>query len=246
MGSVTSVLSSTGEVLERRSYDAFGQVTYMLPDGTPVATSPTGLKVGFHGQLLDQFTGMYQMGYRWYSPVLGRWASRDPVGLAGGSNPYVMAGNSPATATDVYGLWQVTISGGDGFGGYLSLGYNSGQFNLSVRVGAGVGISGGYTSKDLGGQPEGLKGVFPSLAASGGTGLLGAAVEVSMVIPDGPNVAISAGPLNNRLSVAAGIDLTGKRDRCFYADIDPVSISNNGFSAFAGIGFTFVSKQDGD
>jgi len=107
MGSVTSVLSSTGEVLERRTYDAFGQLTCMLPDGTPVATSPTGLKVGFHGQLLDQFTGMYQMGYRWYSPVLGRWVSRDPIGFAGGLNHFVAGGNHLIVNNDVFGLdWQ--------------------------------------------------------------------------------------------------------------------------------------------
>ncbi|MFN7341688.1 MAG: RHS repeat-associated core domain-containing protein [Opitutia bacterium] len=103
MGSVTSVLSSTGEVLERRSYHAFGQMTCMLPDGTPVATSPTGLKVGFHGQLMDQLTGMYQMGYRWYSPVLGRWASRDPIGLEGGVNVYRAFRNDSTGWKDPWG-----------------------------------------------------------------------------------------------------------------------------------------------
>ena len=107
MGSVTSVLSSTGEVLERRSYDAFGQMTCMLPDGTPVATSPTGLKVGFHGQLIDELTGMYQMGYRWYSPVLGRWVSRDPIGLEGGINCTVFADNAPNHYIDTFGMGAV-------------------------------------------------------------------------------------------------------------------------------------------
>jgi RHS repeat-associated protein len=109
MGSVTSVLSSTGEVLERRSYDAFGQMTCMLPDGTPVATSPTGLKVGFHGQLMDQLTGMYQMGYRWYSPVLGRWVSRDPIGLEGGGNLAGFSENEPNSMGDTFGTIAVDI-----------------------------------------------------------------------------------------------------------------------------------------
>jgi RHS repeat-associated protein len=109
MGSVTSVLSSTGEVLERRSYDAFGQMTCMLPDGTPVATSPTGLKVGFHGQLMDQLTGMYQMGYRWYSPVLGRWVSREPFGLEGGGNLAGFSENEPNSMGDTFGTIAVDI-----------------------------------------------------------------------------------------------------------------------------------------
>jgi RHS repeat-associated protein len=113
MGSVTSVLSSTGEVLERRSYDAFGQMTCTLPDGTPVATSPTGLKVGFHGQLIDELTGMYQMGYRWYSPVLGRWVSRDPIGLEGGVNVYGAFDNNPITRTDPWGK-EVYVFTNDG------------------------------------------------------------------------------------------------------------------------------------
>ena len=53
----------------------------MLPDGTPVAISPTGVDVGFQGQVRDEVTGLSQMGYRWYNPVLGRWLSRDPIGL---------------------------------------------------------------------------------------------------------------------------------------------------------------------
>jgi RHS repeat-associated protein len=110
MGSVMSVLSSTGEVLERRSYDAFGKMTCMLPDGTPVATSPTGLKVGFHGQLLDQLTGMYQMGYRWYLPVLGRWVSRDPIGFEGGVNLYNAFGNAPLDMLDPWGQAGVELT----------------------------------------------------------------------------------------------------------------------------------------
>lgn len=107
MGSVMAVLDEAGNVLERRSYDAFGEATYMLPDGTVVANSPTGVDIGFQGQLMDELTGMYQMGYRWYSPVLGRWVSRDPIGLEGGVNPMAFVGNAPVNFEDVYGLEPV-------------------------------------------------------------------------------------------------------------------------------------------
>lgn len=110
MGSVMAVLDETGNVLERRSYDAFGEATYMLPDGTVVPDSPTGVDIGFQGQLMDKLTGMYQMGYRWYSPVLGRWVSRDPIGLEGGINVAAFVGNCPIILSDSYGLLTAKLS----------------------------------------------------------------------------------------------------------------------------------------
>jgi RHS repeat-associated protein len=106
MGNVTAIVDEDGNVLERRNYDAFGEMSCMLPDGTPVATSPTGVDVGFHGQVREEATGLYQMGYRWYSPTLGRWLSRDPVALWGGPNLFTMAGNCPVTRGDAYGLYE--------------------------------------------------------------------------------------------------------------------------------------------
>ncbi len=103
MNSVTAILDEDGNVLERRSYDAFGDVTYMSPDGTPVAESLTGLDVGFQGQVRDEVTGLYQMGYRWYNPCMGRWLSRDPIGLVGGGNLQGAFGNAASMNEDTYG-----------------------------------------------------------------------------------------------------------------------------------------------
>ncbi len=104
MNSVTAILDEDGNVLERRSYDAFGEMTCMTPGGTPVAESPTGLDVGFQGQIRDEVTGLYQMGYRWYNPVLGRWQSRDPIGLSGGVNDVCFCANNPFSMFDIVGL----------------------------------------------------------------------------------------------------------------------------------------------
>ena len=104
MGSVTAILDEDGNVLERRTYDAFGEMTCMEPDGTPVTESPTGVDVAFHGQIRDDVTSLYQMGYRWYSPVLGRWISRDPIGLNGGVNLQSFVANTPISESDPSGL----------------------------------------------------------------------------------------------------------------------------------------------
>jgi RHS repeat-associated protein len=103
MGSVTAILDEDGNTLERRSYEAFGEVTCMLPDGSPVEISPTGVDVGFQGQIRDDVTGLYQMGYRWYATLLGRWLSRDPIGLAGGGNLQGAFGNAASMNVDTYG-----------------------------------------------------------------------------------------------------------------------------------------------
>jgi RHS repeat-associated protein len=103
MGSATAILDEDGNILERRSYEAFGEMTCMQPDGSPVEISPTGVDVGFQGQVRDEVTGLYQMGYRWYNPVLGRWLSRDPIGLAGGGNLQGAFGNAASINVDTYG-----------------------------------------------------------------------------------------------------------------------------------------------
>ena len=104
MGSATAILDEDGNVLERRSYEAFGEMACMQPDGSPVEISPTGVDVGFQGQICDDVTGLYQMGYRWYNPALGRWLSRDPIGLEGGVNEVTFVGNTPTFHSDVSGL----------------------------------------------------------------------------------------------------------------------------------------------
>ena len=104
MGSVTAILDDEGNVLERRSYDAFGEMTCMTPDGTPIAESPIGMNVGFQGQVRDEATGLYPMGFRCLNPNLGRWISRDPIGLYGGENDAAFVHNRPTNLSDNQGL----------------------------------------------------------------------------------------------------------------------------------------------
>jgi RHS repeat-associated protein len=44
--------------------------------------------------------GLYHVRARWYDPELERFISEDPIGLAGGINPYVFAGNDPVNRRD--------------------------------------------------------------------------------------------------------------------------------------------------
>lgn len=48
-----------------------------------------------------------EYGYRDYTPGMGRWLCIDPIGIAGGLNPYVLCGNEPLQRIDYDGLlWE--------------------------------------------------------------------------------------------------------------------------------------------
>jgi RHS repeat-associated protein len=53
---------------------------------------------------LDWETGWAYYGFRFYCPVTGRWASRDPIGEAGGVNLQGFCGNNPVNLVDPLGL----------------------------------------------------------------------------------------------------------------------------------------------
>jgi RHS repeat-associated protein len=48
--------------------------------------------------------GLYYLRSRWYDTQSGRFLSEDPVGLAGGINPYLFAGDDPINGADPTGL----------------------------------------------------------------------------------------------------------------------------------------------
>lgn len=55
------------------------------------------------GQYLDDETGLHYNDRRYYDPDTGRYLSRDPLGLAGGTNLYAYAGHAPTTRMDPTG-----------------------------------------------------------------------------------------------------------------------------------------------
>ena len=51
-------------------------------------------------------------GFRYYSPAIGRWTTRDPLGEAGGLNLYAFVGNNPVNWVDPWGLQVQTYQVG--------------------------------------------------------------------------------------------------------------------------------------
>jgi len=76
--SVAAMTNSTGAVVERYRYDAYGKRTVTNAAGATIAASTIGQQRGFTGKYLDAETGLYDFEARMYSPTLGRFISRDP------------------------------------------------------------------------------------------------------------------------------------------------------------------------
>ena len=80
--SIRVVTNENGDVVLRREFDAWGGELAGSFDNVP-----GGFNYGFVGALgvrYDAATGLHYMRARWYDSELGRFISRDPIGLMGG------------------------------------------------------------------------------------------------------------------------------------------------------------------
>jgi RHS repeat-associated protein len=98
-GSVLGLIGTTGQVTARYEYGPFGELLRMSGDAL-AADNPWR----WGTKRVDPTTDLVHYEYRVYSPRLGRWLSRDPIGEAGGRNLYAFAGNDPVNSQDVLGL----------------------------------------------------------------------------------------------------------------------------------------------
>lgn len=100
---------------------------------------------------------------------------------------------------DPRGLWQFTLSGGDGFGGSLTFGYNSGQWNFGLWGGLGEGFSWELNPRDSGCHETGFS---PSLNI-GADVRLGYAQGGSL----GGKLSYGGGGLSLDADISAGLGL---------------------------------------
>ncbi len=121
LGSVVGLADSTGVLVERYTYDPYGRTLVETSDGQggwtanlcggSAGASPSLCYSAFGnpwlwtGQRYDAGTGLYSFLFRAYSPSLGRWLQRDPIGYAGGSiNLHEYVAGMPLYWVDPLGL----------------------------------------------------------------------------------------------------------------------------------------------
>ncbi|WP_162006841.1 RHS repeat-associated core domain-containing protein [Roseimaritima sediminicola] len=99
--SVTALTDTTGAIMERYAYDAYGKLTVTDGSGTTLAGSAYGNRYTYTGREWDGELGLYHYRARMYSPDTGRFVSRDPIGYISGM---ILYGN-------YFGLFRVDPTG---------------------------------------------------------------------------------------------------------------------------------------
>ncbi len=102
LGSIRELVDFTGGLHAEYEYDPYGVRTKLSGD--------VDADFGFTGYWHHIPSGLNLALYRAYSPTLGRWISRDPIGEEGGLNLYEYVHNNPANLIDILGLreWFAT------------------------------------------------------------------------------------------------------------------------------------------
>jgi len=102
-GNVTQLMkASDGSIAAHYEYDPYGNI--IVESGSLAKENPFCYSTKYK----DHETNLLYFGYRYYSPELGRWISRDPSGEMGGLNLYKFLDNDPINLFDALGLASLT------------------------------------------------------------------------------------------------------------------------------------------
>jgi RHS repeat-associated protein len=171
--------------VETYEYDPYGRVSvYVGSSATAVSASAYGLPFLWKSVRLDEITGLLQMRHRYYSVELGRFLTRDPLGVWGDGlnlgNEVGYAGNRPLVVGDPLGLqggvfeFAGTMVGGLA-GGLLGLGGAVVNRAAAVVGGDNVGaaLENGFaaTSQAVQGAMQQVGAGLDAAAATVGVGL---------------------------------------------------------------------------
>ncbi|MBQ6923935.1 MAG: RHS repeat protein [Kiritimatiellae bacterium] len=102
-GNVTDYVSETGEVVASYAYDAFGRT--IAQSGAMASVFPFRFSTKYY----DAEADLYYYGYRYYSPEMGRWLTRDPIEEDGGDNLYAFCGNNGVNRVDPTGKFSINL-----------------------------------------------------------------------------------------------------------------------------------------
>jgi RHS repeat-associated protein len=105
LGSTTQLVNSTGTVTDSYLYDSFGDA--LLTSGSTVNPFRYVGRVGYY---MDVDTAPYYLRARYYTPGIGLFLSRDPIGIfSAEANLYCYVGNRPTFQFDPSGLLALKV-----------------------------------------------------------------------------------------------------------------------------------------
>ena len=100
-GSVTAITGSDGMPVKYYLYDPYGNVVNTTNDPGNNFTF-----IGRYGGYKDWSTGFVQFWHRWYDSEIGKWTTKDPIGVEGGNNLYQYVQGNPVNGVDWRGLCE--------------------------------------------------------------------------------------------------------------------------------------------
>ena len=153
LGSVIAQLKQDQSVEVGYTYSPYGQT---LKAGTESGNTSTANATQYTGRENDGAQGgtgggeLYYYRARYYDPVLKRFISQDPIGLAGGANFYGYVGGNPISYIDPDGLLFMSTVGGLQRGTTLDQAATLGAPGNAAAVAGFGGAVGGGTAAGVG------------------------------------------------------------------------------------------------
>lgn len=108
INSITIELDQEGKIVTYEEYFPYGETSLMWGK-TQIDVDLKTYK--YSAKELDESTGLYYYGRRYYSPSISRWINADPAGTVDGLNVFAFVGGNPVSRVDVDGLMQFLKNG---------------------------------------------------------------------------------------------------------------------------------------